>query len=135
LIVTGTFVAFLAGWLLLIAARSSGKFGDTHAALRRPARVRMNEAAEGRIDRLREKTFAELEAMPAHEVRRQLSRRKRKYRVTTTKRKLETGALLFTVVARETNWLRPWVSAQLEEVFPPDHQPRKPLAPPATSLT
>jgi hypothetical protein len=131
IIAAGAFALFLAAWLLILGLRSSRRGEDTTAAFRRPARVRMHEAAEGRIDRLREKTFAELEQMPARERAVRLSRRKRKFWITTTKRRLENGALEFTITARERNWLKPWTKARLVEVFPPDHQPRKPLAPAA----
>jgi len=127
LIAVGAPVVGLTTWLLIIAARSSGKLHHDAPTFRRPPKVRMYEAAEGRIDRLREKTFAELEAMPAREDRKQVSRRRRKYRIATTKRRLENGSLLFTVVARERTLLRPWVRVELQEVFPPDHQPRRPL--------
>jgi hypothetical protein len=129
IIVAGAFALFLAFWLLIIGLRSKKRGEDPVGAFRRPARVRMYEAAQGRIDRLREKNFAELEQLPAHDVTVRLSRRKRKFKITTTKRRLENGALEFTITARERNWLKPWAKARLVEVFPPDHQPRKPLAP------
>jgi hypothetical protein len=128
-IAAGTLALFLAAWLLVIGLRTKKRGEDPVGAFRRPARVRMYEAAQGRIDRLREKTFGELEQMPAREVAIRLSRRKRKFKITTTKRRLENGALEFTVTARERNWLTPWINARLVEVFPSDHQPRKPLAP------
>jgi hypothetical protein len=129
IIVAGALALCLAAWLLVIGLRSSRRGEDPAAAFRRPARVRMYEAAEGRIDRLREKTFAELEQLPPRDVAVRLSRRKRKFWVTTIKRRLEDGSLEFTVTARERNWLRPWLKSRLVEVFPPDHQPRRPLAP------
>jgi hypothetical protein len=129
IIAAGALALFLAGWLLILGLRSSRRGEDTTTAFRRPARVRMYEAAQGRIDRLREKTFAELEQMPPREVALRLSRRKRKFKITTTKRRLENGSLEFSITARERSWLTPWIKSTLVEVFPPDHQPRKPLAP------
>ena len=63
IIAAGALALFLAAWLLIIGLRSSRRGGDPVGAFRRSARVRMYEAAEGRIDRLREKTFAELSVM------------------------------------------------------------------------